>query len=576
MAEISSTMGLHRIGIRPKILLFVLFPLFLLFGAIQVNDIRQTSQRAETQLVESMKNRVASNANKINTQLVQASSVAHTTRNAVSAGSLSGANTLYGMLRKNVTDHPLVFGSAIAFEPDGFEKRKRFSPYAYRKGKMIATMDIGVDGYDYTQPQWEWYATPRATRKPTWTEPYFDEGAGNIFMVTFSTPFFSGQDFAGVVTVDLDLAGLLNLSGVQQASSTPLYVVSPQGKLIFHEDAKLLGKTFENGITLSTEEKRTVADQLQHADTWLVALGKGTQRERWLIGAPIGVAGWQLVSLIDKNVVMADLQRQQLLIAIQILAIALVSAVASWWMLDRLTKPIRKLTDAAEEIARGNLSVRVGAGSADELGQLSNAFDAMAEKLAETESLLKTNVLAIGNALQRSHNFEELASALFSELAPLIHIGQASLYRVGVAEADHTDGSDFSDTAHSPDSLVLCGAYGVKDEFSPPPRIAFGDTLVGQSAIQRAPIDLKSLSSDFIPITSSLAAIRPCQLLVLPIVTNDELLGVVELLLLVPLAEIGDQLLKNLMPTLALNMQVQARTLENKAISVLHEGKPIR
>ena len=34
--------------------------------------------------------------------------------------------------------------------------------------------------------KWEWFTAPRAAKAAVWTEPYFDEGAGNVTMCTYS------------------------------------------------------------------------------------------------------------------------------------------------------------------------------------------------------------------------------------------------------------------------------------------------------------------------------------------------------------------------------------------------------
>src|ERR1019366_8412154 len=60
--------------------------------------------------------------------------------------------------------------------------------------------------YDYHDPQQEWYAGPKRSRAFYVTEPYFDEGAGNISMVSLTTPVFDAtNNFIGVAGVDLAL-----------------------------------------------------------------------------------------------------------------------------------------------------------------------------------------------------------------------------------------------------------------------------------------------------------------------------------------------------------------------------------
>ena len=84
-------------------------------------------------------------------------------------------------------------------------------------------------------------------------------------------------------------------------------------------------------------------------------------------------------------------------ISLTILGIALVvSALASWWLAEHLTAPIRRIQEGARALASENLDMRVSAGlegRKDELAELARDFDWMADRLranrAATTQLLR-------------------------------------------------------------------------------------------------------------------------------------------------------------------------------------------
>lgn len=82
-------------------------------------------------------------------------------------------------------------------------------------------------------------------------------------------------------------------------------------------------------------------------------------------------------------------QRRMLVISALYVAFAcgggLFLLVGNRFLSRRLVMPIARLADAALSIAGGNLSRRVGIRSGDEIGQLSRAFDLMAERLEAHE-----------------------------------------------------------------------------------------------------------------------------------------------------------------------------------------------
>lgn len=71
------------------------------------------------------------------------------------------------------------------------------------------------------------------------------------------------------------------------------------------------------------------------------------------------------------------------------LALSLFGLLVAFMLATLLTRPLRKLTKASKEIATGNLAYRSGIKSKDEIGELSEAFDKMAEELEYKILLLK-------------------------------------------------------------------------------------------------------------------------------------------------------------------------------------------
>lgn len=63
-------------------------------------------------------------------------------------------------------------------------------------------------------------------------------------------------------------------------------------------------------------------------------------------------------------------------------------AAVSYMLSRRLSYPLRRLTSAAGEVARGNFDVRTGIRTSDEIGDLSRSFDTMAARLLESEIAL--------------------------------------------------------------------------------------------------------------------------------------------------------------------------------------------
>jgi signal transduction histidine kinase len=84
-----------------------------------------------------------------------------------------------------------------------------------------------------------------------------------------------------------------------------------------------------------------------------------------------------------------------------IVAIAGFFALAcTWWLTGRMLDPVSELTQATREIAAGHLDRRVETYSGDEIGRLSAAFNAMAEKIERGEFLRRTMVSDVAHELR--------------------------------------------------------------------------------------------------------------------------------------------------------------------------------
>lgn len=63
---------------------------------------------------------------------------------------------LFSFVQNNVNGQSIIFGSAIAIEPQLYSKYLSFCPYAYRKNGTIFAHDISLF-YNYLDNKTEWY-----------------------------------------------------------------------------------------------------------------------------------------------------------------------------------------------------------------------------------------------------------------------------------------------------------------------------------------------------------------------------------------------------------------------------------
>jgi two-component system NtrC family sensor kinase len=90
-------------------------------------------------------------------------------------------------------------------------------------------------------------------------------------------------------------------------------------------------------------------------------------------------------------------------------------ALAMWLLVHfLLTRRTARLVRAAEALARGDLSARSALGGEDELGRLSRAFDAMAIRVAETQTRLQQDIAARARVQQALETSAEEYRSMFN------------------------------------------------------------------------------------------------------------------------------------------------------------------
>lgn len=378
--------------LRLKFTLFVIAPLFAVFSLMVWVGLDAFEHNTRKEISRELRESAQAQAAHISALMREVAQVARSSAEFLGIRTDLDAKTLEAMLRRNVNGNPVVFGSAVAFEPGAFEGRPRFAPYAFRNPKKGGDIETIQLDYDYTDPKWDWYRLAKQAGHGIWTEPYFDEGGGNILMTTFSVPFYRNGRFAGVATVDVPLEPLNRLLAVGGGIERRFVLLSASQRFLYAGDRSMIGKPLLG--ELEARDRRDLAIELARAvdagePRTLVLEGLDRPEPQWVTVVPVKTAGWTLVSIEDQSVALAFLNQQRRR-AIAVLAAGfLLSMGLVWVLLAWVTRPLRNLAAAVDEVSHGNLAVRIEREGGDEIGDLAERFAEMLARLLQREAALK-------------------------------------------------------------------------------------------------------------------------------------------------------------------------------------------
>ena len=380
-------------SLRLKFVLLIIAPLFGVFAAILALGLQAFENNARETIARELAQSAELHAARIEVLLREVAQIASTTADHLSIDNDIDEAAAIEILRSNVASNPLVFGAALAFEPGKFPGRRLFGPYVYRQGKDLTEIVTTELDYDYTEPEWDWWHLPREALTGVWTEPYFDEGGGNIYMTTFTAPFFSKGHFTGVATIDIPLEPLKHfISSLKGDQGQRFLLLSARQRILYSDNATYIGRSIKD--VFQELGRPDIAVALEQAsvsrDTHMLQLaGWKSTHTLWISPAMIESGGWMLLSIQDEQRALAFLNHQKTW-AITILgSVFVLGIVAIWLLLAWVTRPLRNLSQAVEEIGKGKLDTSIKRQSEDEIGDLAASFSNMVRQLSSRETALK-------------------------------------------------------------------------------------------------------------------------------------------------------------------------------------------
>jgi sigma-B regulation protein RsbU (phosphoserine phosphatase) len=308
---------------------------------------------------------------------------------------------LYQVLENTVRAHQEIFGSAVALTAltEGLESAEATIPYVYRSGESVARKDLGKDQYPYRT--FDWYAIPRHQLKAHWSEPYYDEGGGDLLMVTYTVPILAGPErrLLGLVTGDLSLGWLQGmLASMDLGNGGYAFLISRNGTMVSHPRTDLIMREsiFSIAEDLSSNEVRKVGRAMVEGGTGFVEfVGFDDPSLQWLAYRPVKDTGWSLGAVFPRRQIAAKLfELGQTHIIFGGLGAVLMILVALG-IARSISRPIQALDAATQVLARGNLDAPLPpARGGDEVARLTSSFQRMQSELKKHIEDLKETTAA--------------------------------------------------------------------------------------------------------------------------------------------------------------------------------------
>ncbi|MGD9978653.1 MAG: cache domain-containing protein [Bacteroidales bacterium] len=420
------------------------------------------------------------------------------------------------------------------------------------------------------------YSHMKSVAREIVVEPYISALQGGQMMTTLSTPFLENGKFIGLVGADLLLTRFQQLIGeIKPYPNSYAFLLSYEGNFIAHPDTSV----FKKNITEKFPELASqfnILGQIQKGKTFSFIVTNSKGERLYYSLAPVNIGQtktpWSVGIVVPINDIMFEANRSYNL-GIMFCIVGLFLLVVIIYAVTRnITSPINRITRLLQDVAKGKIdkSMFVKFNTGDEIAQMADALsdsirginekiefakeigagnlDARVELLSDDDILGKSLIEMRDNLRHTSQDEEQ--RKLVEEKKKWVNEGLAKFGEI--LRQNNNDltllcdeiiknlvwylnasiGGVFilnenGDTKESTFDLVAAFAYDRKRYLKK--SYHYSEGLIGACASERDVIMLTEIPQDYIEITSGLGGTSPNFLFLVPLITEDQVMGVVEL-----------------------------------------------
>lgn len=421
----------RRVSLSVKLPFAVIGLLLVALAIYAYLSIQLSQQALIATLKDELQGQVTTKVEVIRSDLLIAKAVASQLAAFAETKNVEEAEVLQ-MLQNTLKRNERVFGSTISYEPYQFNRSYfYYAPYYNRQpDNTLVFSNLGTTEYDYFRK--DWYTLPKARQASMISKPYYDYGGGEIWMVTWSVPFFSESgEFKGIATADIAFLQTQEIvNSIEVGENGYAFLLDPAGII--------LGIGEDGGEYKAMSDSMVLAAYTPNTSRWIdlvaeMRTGKSgfieatdPRGEPMLVAyAPVGLdTGWSLALAYPRAELSSTTSQLRNTLVGYTIAVVFIFSALLFIFTRSITDPLRKLQEFAGRVSGETLSSEthdfpenIEIRTQDELEDLGNAFNQMSADLRRSFGTLEENVAARTKDLARLANELRTIAEVNRELA---------------------------------------------------------------------------------------------------------------------------------------------------------------
>lgn len=423
------------------------------------------------------------------------------------------------------------------------------------------------------------YSLVRERMRETIVDPYKYSYTGKeddeILETNMVAPVIVDGEFIGVVGIDVPLETLQKM--IDEYHPLPrsfAFLTTNTGEIVSFPEKSAIGKSIENIGFVNNSNSKDVIKSIQNGENF--SFNTEYMENNYYVSVskvPIGKTQtpWYVGLAIPKNVIMQSANKM-LTNAVLVGLIGLILMSVIIWLLARdISGPIKKLTMAINKISIGNVdeTVKTEISGKDEIAEMGKALNKyidgyinktkFASKIGEGDLNAEFELLSDEDKLGKSLLVmrESVKQAKEDEEKRIEEDKKRSWYNEGIAKFAELMRQNHDDMEKLGYSLIsniveylganqggvfilndddsnnihyeLLGAYAYNREKQLKRYVKTGVGLVGTCALEKKTIYLTEIPENYMSLQSGLGESNSKSLLIVPLKTENDVLGVLEL-----------------------------------------------
>ena len=232
------------------------------------------------------------------------------------------------------------------------------------------------EGFDPTTRMW--YQQAKSEGQVIYTSPYMDVATGEM-VITAAAPIKEKGEFAGVFGCDITIKKLMEMAGGLQITKNGYPVlIDSDGNFMVHKNEAFVPSASDGNVSLTSyqdikgEYSKALSDLGNEVKIGLYKDYDG--KEKYFAFTKLADTNWSIGFIMPKGDIDGEINHLATAFLIMFIIFFVAGNLIVLVVINFEMRPLKKISEAAAQIAAGDLSAEFHYSSRDEVGRLCEGF----------------------------------------------------------------------------------------------------------------------------------------------------------------------------------------------------------